>query len=232
VVDLTQIDSIPVNVVANWTGPLRLVGDAAVVPGGVNLTPALTNRTAAAWTYAKRPLAAGFVVNYEFTIKGVGGALDPLGQPGGEGYAFVIQNSDSMAIGAGGPGMGYEGIPRSLAIEFDLFASAGLSDPKNNHISVHTRGLTGNSANHVFSLRSGIVPFDMSTGATVDVTITYVPGSLTIQLSSFFTMTVNVDLTNIGGANLLDANGKAWVGFTGSTGAGLQNHNILFYTLP
>lgn len=172
------------------------------------------------------------MANYEFTVKSVGGAVDPLGQPGGEGYAFVIQNSDSMALGTGGSGMGYEGIPRSLAIEFDLFSNSGLGDPNNNHISVHTRGLAGNSPNHTFALGSGIVPFDMSTGGTVDVTITYVPGTLTVQLSSFFTLVVNVDLTNVGGANLLDANGRAWVGFTGSTGAAFEHHNILFYTLP
>jgi len=229
--DPSKRDSVIVNVIVGWTGPLRLVGSAQTVQGGFNLTPGGANRTGGAWTYVKRPLASGFRAIYEFTITGKGGPTDPNGHTG-EGYAFVIQNQDSVALGAPGSGLGYATIIRSLAIEFDLAQTASNGDPNNNHISVQTAGLSANSANQSFSLATAIVASDMTTGFTQDVTISYTPGTLQVFLNGQQVINLAIDLTKVGGANLLDPNGRAWVGFTGATSLSFENHNILFYTLP
>lgn len=38
---------------------------------------------------------------------------------GGSGFAFVLQAAGASAVGRAGSGLGYDGIPNSLAIEFD-----------------------------------------------------------------------------------------------------------------
>jgi hypothetical protein len=72
-----------------------------------------------------------------------------------------------LAVGAPGAGIGYSGIAESLAIEFDLWKDLDnnvraiqyscvfgqrvgyllpVQDPDDNHISIHTNGAAGNSA--------------------------------------------------------------------------------------
>lgn len=52
----------------------------------------------------------------------------------------MLQNSDPFAIGSSGSGLGYEGIPDSLAIEFDLLANRDMGDPNGMHVAVHVTG--------------------------------------------------------------------------------------------
>lgn len=59
--------------------------------------------------------SAGFVVQFSFVL------LRPTDLPA-EGFAFVIQPHGPRAIGAGGAGLGYAGMPDSLAVKFDLSA--------------------------------------------------------------------------------------------------------------
>src|SRR5262249_59868978 len=42
-----------------------------------------------------------------------------------DGFAFVIQNISSLAVGQGAGGLGYQGIPESVAIKFDTFNNEG-----------------------------------------------------------------------------------------------------------
>src|SRR5262249_24084890 len=42
-----------------------------------------------------------------------------------DGFTFVIQAVSSLAVGAGGGGLGYQGIPNSVAIKFDTFNNEG-----------------------------------------------------------------------------------------------------------
>ena len=81
--------------------------------------------------------------------------MDSLGNIGADGFTFVIQNSDSSLFGGGGSsalgstggGLGYAGIPNSLAVEFDTWFNPVLGDPNGNHISVHTAGTLQNTDN-------------------------------------------------------------------------------------
>ncbi len=60
---------------------------------------------------------------------------------GGDGFAFVIQNSENGtdALGDGAGGLGFTGMRNSLAIEFDSFSNPG--EPPFQHISVRAAGL-------------------------------------------------------------------------------------------
>ncbi|MEZ4587304.1 MAG: Ig-like domain-containing protein [Gemmatimonadales bacterium] len=228
--DVTKRDSVIVNVITNWTGPLRLVGSAQAVANGFNLTPGGANRTGGAWTYVKRRLATGFSASYGFQITGSG-----AGRPRGAHRRRVrLRHPERGQRGPrrAGLGLGYATITRSLAIEFDLAQNAANADPDNNHVSVQSAGLSPNSANQSFSLATGAVSSDMTNGFIQNVTIVYTPGQLQVFLNGQTVINLAIDLTNLGGVDLLDANGRAWVGFTGTTSASFENHDILSYTLP
>lgn len=74
-------------------------------------------------------------------------------QPG-DGFTFIIQNSDNKFTKSNKRynNLGYEGINNSIVIEFDTNYNDEDLDPYENHLSVHTNGINGNTANHTASL--------------------------------------------------------------------------------
>ena len=60
---------------------------------------------------------------------------------GADGLSFIIQDNSLVALGSAGHGLGYDGIPNSLVVEFDTFFNFELMDPYENHISVMTQVL-------------------------------------------------------------------------------------------
>jgi hypothetical protein len=70
--------------------------------------------------YAPAPVdVRGFVARFEFQVG------DTADGRLGDGLALVFQNAGPTALGAGGGGLGYEGIGRSVALKFDLVDNAG-----------------------------------------------------------------------------------------------------------
>jgi hypothetical protein len=195
---------------------LSLLGDATLAGSALRLTPALGYQDGAAWCTAKPSVASGFETAFAFR-------MDGLENGGADGIAFVIQNSAPDALGTDGYGIGYDAIPNSLAVEFDTWQNSW--DPDGNHISVNTGGTGPNSADHSHSLGATSAIPDLSDGAPHIAKIVYVPGSLKVYLDNFFApvLTVAVDLTTT--LNL--DSGKAWVGFTSSTGGAWETHDIL-----
>ena len=79
---------------------------------------------------------------------------------GAEGFAFVIQNSNSNATGLSGAGLGYERIKDALAVEFDFLHTKEKNDPISNdeyHISViYNKGLA--TADEKYSIVNNYKP--------------------------------------------------------------------------
>ena len=197
---------------------LNLIGHAATTADRLRITPAQSGRKGAAWHHDKQFVSIAFESQFRFQI------TDPDSGGGGDGFAFVIQNTSDSILGGGGGHMGYHQIPNSLAIEFDT--SQNADDPNDNHVSVHTRGLLRNHSNHSYSLGS-FTPsgFKLDEGDIHTVKIAYSPGSLSVFLDDLTNpmLTVPVDLNE-----LLDLDfGRAYVGFAGATGGGWENHDIL-----
>ena len=155
------------------------------------------------------------------------------GSPPADGIAFVIQDISGVAVGSTGGGMGYGGLERSLAVEFDTWDNAagdngpGDGDPDNNHIAVHTAGTGLNTPG--LETRIGITSLGalrLADGAVHNARVTYDPiGSLSVYLDDLSTprliVPVNLD-------TLLDLEGgNAWIGFTAATGAAYENHDLL-----
>lgn len=195
---------------------MTLNGNASQAGNVLRLTPSLEGQAGSAWrTAARAHLADGFDTTFTFRI-----ATD-----GADGMAFVIQDESSVAVGGGGSGLGFEGMPRSLAIEIDTF---GFLPETDNHVSVQTRGNSDNSPEDIHSIAQYNVFQDLNDGNTHSMTIRYRPGFLLVFLDGGIAPIINVslDLTNINGDNILDGSGDSWVGFTGGTGGVFQTHDV------
>lgn len=196
---------------------LNLVGDAQLIDNKLNLNLSEELQKGAAWYNIKQSVADGFETTFQFQISDLVGS-------GGDGFAFVIQNNNPTALVGAGGSLGYGGLSNSLAIEFDTLWNPG-NDPNANHISVHTNGTLPNGSGSASSLGFVDTIPDLSDGNVHTAKIAYTPGTLEIYLNDLTTpvLTVPLDLENT--LNL--DNGTAYLGFTGTTGAAVETHDIL-----
>lgn len=216
-----------------WT----LNGSAACLRDRLRIAPAAYYVRGSAWYAERQRVVDPFRVTFQFQISDTGG-IDGLSSIGGDGFAFVIQNSSPAALGDYGSGLGYAGadgrdsIPNSLALEFDLWRNTDLGDPNANHMGVHTRGTLRNSADEGASLASTTALANLETGVH-SVVIDYRPNLMEIYFDDPTTpalvVPVNLD------AALSLSRGIAWVGFTASTYNAWANFDIYsasFTTVP
>ncbi len=110
--------------------------------------------TGSAWFTIQQPVNLGFTTYFKFQIDSAGLCCTP-----GDGFAFVIQNAANTnsnygasgggitARGVGNGGLGYAGIPNSLAIEFDTAVDA-WDNRSANHIAVQSCGTLTNGPVH------------------------------------------------------------------------------------
>jgi hypothetical protein len=180
-----------------------------------------------AWYTTQQPVAGGFSTTFHFQITNLQGINDDDGNNGGDGFAFVVQNSSGTALGGFGGGIGYDGMVNSLAVEFDTFRNAGFGDPNGNHISIHTGGTAANSDNENHSLGIAASLPNMSDGNIHTAGILYLPGTMTVSLDGSNVLTVPLDLSTKLNLNA----GNAWVGFTAAFLAASENHDILNWSV-
>ncbi|MCW5777800.1 MAG: hypothetical protein KIS87_15295 [Phycisphaeraceae bacterium] len=197
---------------SNAHSTLALNGDAFIDAPDLVLVPDARDLAGSAWHIVPLSLAQGFKTTFTFDIDG--SATD--------GIAFVIHYAGFDALGRHGSGIGYDGIPNSIAVEFDGWFNGadGNGDPSDNHISVHTRGTDPNSSDHAYSLGAiTIDEFPWNRPDPVKVTILYIPGSLSVWIDdrSDPDLTVMIDVAQtleLGPSSTLIA------GFTAATGSG------------
>jgi hypothetical protein len=225
----------------NGSAKLAGAGDKKVL----RLTPTEEMQAGSAFFTEKVPLKAGFDMTFTFQVTG--------GVDGGaDGFAVLIQNSGPGELGGTGSGLGYarsvegeQSIAKSIAIEFDTFTlkdegeAQDFGDPNGNHISVHSRGTEPNDIDEKYSLAKateGLPSF--KDGKPHTVRVSYAPGSMKVYVDSTEkpALTVALKLDSFSGegfkdASVLDADGKAWVGFTAGTGGLFENHDILSWKL-
>ena len=197
------------------------------------LTSAKTNRTGVVYYGAKLNVSNGFETTFDFVISDPGGIEDGEGKTGADGLAFLIQNQSADAIGNQGGSLGYANIENSLAIEFDTFANTPESDFNNgetngNHISIHTNGTEANNPAIRFSIAYNDEIPELMDGAVHTVRITYSENKMQVYIDDMTTPAIDteVDLDTL----LSLDEGRAWVGFSSSTGQAYANHDILSWT--
>ena len=200
---------------------LNLVSNAQIAAPALRLTTAAPDLRGAAWNVTKFTLIGGFTTDFKLQITGRAGAADGDG-PGGDGLAFVIQNSSPTAIGGTGGAMGFIGIANSVAVEFDTFDNGSSNgDPNGNHVAVRA------GANQL-----GVQPLTplLQDGAVHMARVVYDPtGELRIFVDDLSTpvLTVPIDLATV----LSLDGGRAWLGFTAATGGAVENHDVLSWTV-
>jgi hypothetical protein len=201
---------------------LNFLGNAFQFNNRIRLTVAeVIGQTSAVWDTTQQEIQSGFQTTFQFQI------TRPAHTTTADGFAFVIQNDNINALGTGGNGsgenIGFSTIPNCLAIKFDTFQNGG--DPNNNFISVQSLGTQPNSASTYYSLGyTSNIP-QITDGNIHTIKIVYSNDSL----NTFFDdMTTAVLVVRVKIDSLLNLNnGKAWVGFTASTGAYTETADIL-----
>lgn len=215
-------------------GTLACVGTTAVTAGGeLRLTPASGGNGAG---YSTSPVALGtgatFSTSFQFRMS-QGRGIDPA-----DGFTFVLAKASSGLGGAGG-GMGYFGVPNSVAIEFDTYDNneAGGS----NHIGLDLNGSLASSPVSSPYGKSSCRLFDnsyladgcMSNGKVWTAFINYDGTTqklnVAVQQDGLALIQMITDHTVDIGTTL--GTTTAFVGFTAATGAGYQNHDILNWKL-
>ncbi len=161
-----------------------------------------------------------FSAFFRFRMHAAGGITDTDGD-GADGCVFVVQTV-SNNVGSTGNGMGYEGIPNSLGIEFDTYNNGYLDNNNGNHIGIDTEGQI-NSKKHIE------IPERLNDGDIWCVWIDYsgISQVLEIRFDSVNVRPINPIITDT--LNLLNILGTndAYFGFTAATGTGFGNHDIL-----
>ncbi len=215
----------------NSTNGLSLVGDAISVDARLRLTGAKTDRSGAAWFREKQSVASGFETTFQFQLTHNGG----LGH-GADGFAFVIQNAGPDALGGRGSAGGFavtdpnyqkteSAIPWSIAVFFDTFRNADQKDPSANYVAFCTYGRPAEA--HWPAPRLAFtrhLPVHLKDHRNHTARIVFRPPVLSVFLdgSARPSLQAPVDFSVV-----VDPQGRAWVGFTASTGGGYENHDIL-----
>jgi hypothetical protein len=225
------------------TANLNFVRNAQICEKNVRLTSVDNhegeeNQAGAAWYNDKLPLKNGFETEFIFRIsEGGGDTRWDNTQPGGDGFALVIQNTGINECGGIGGGIGYCGIKNSIAIEFDMFRYT--SDPNNNHVAVQSNGSDANTEMHNGDACLGIVDniieikSDGSQIYHVKIDYNVLPNTLRIFLDTngiFESPVLVVESLKLAELLTLD-NGKAYIGFTAATYAAYENHDILSWSV-
>lgn len=207
------------------SGPgLTCVGNTTS-PGVLRITPAAGSQSGAAYSTTPVTLGGGntFSTTFQFQFTNAGG-IDPA-----DGITFVLTKSPT-GLGINGGGLGYQGVANSVAIEFDTYNN-GLDS---NHVAVDTNGSLQNyaaanpygvSTCDFYSGNSGLGC--MSNGDIWTVAIGYDGTNLNVSVQDgsnavqHLIANYGIDIGSILGTN------NAYVGFTGSTGSGYENQDIL-----
>jgi hypothetical protein len=207
---------------------LSLAGSASQEGRVLRLTPSQHDVAGAAWFRDKQPVSNGFESVFQFRLTQQGG----LGR-GADGFAFVLQNSGPAALGADGSGGGFAlredasaGIPQSIAVFFDTFRNEEIGDPSNNFVTICTAGTPKEMHWPPARLASTKkLAVNLKDRKIHTARISYQPPVLAVYLDDARVLVSTVDLSTVTGPD-----GAAWAGFTASTGAGYENHDILSWS--
>jgi hypothetical protein len=192
----------------NSTG-LTLNGGAQVNANLLQLTNGEPSEARSAFYSAQVPVRH-FETDFTFQL------LDPAA----DGFTFVLQADSADAVGASGGGLGYAGIPESVAIKFDLYNNDGEGPdstgiyfdgayPSVPAINLAPSGINLHSGN-IFAVH---ISYRGDKGSmTITDTVTKAVFSITGRLPAF------------------SRHDLAFVGFTAGTGQSTATQNILSWT--
>lgn len=194
-------------------------GNAGVSKGGIRLTKAVGTTVGAAYYNLPVTMSSHRSFSAYFTFRMTKPHCKGIPDGGADGLAFVIQPARDV-LGRGGGGLGYQGLPSSVAIEFDSHVNPGPQEPDKQHVAINING-------EEVSLASAAVPFTFNDGQIHHAWVDYDGKDDTLQVRLALTnarpaepaLSHKVDLEKVLGT-------EQFVGFTASTGTCFQQHDI------
>jgi len=155
-----------------------------------------------------------------------------------DGFTFVLQNNGLTSVGAAGGGLGFAGVPASVAVKFDLYNNAGEG---NNSTGLFTDGyaptlpaitLAGVACSTAAPCSNITIPAtvpNLHSGDIFQVNMVYNGTTLSMTITdtttaAAFTTSWAVNIPAAVGGN------TAYVGFTGGDGGGTALQDILTWT--
>ena len=145
-----------------------------------------------------------------------------LSNPSADGMTFTIQNIGAAALGYSGSGLGYQGIPNSVAIKFDLYNNAGEGPD--------STGLYGDGAPPtVPAIDLSSTGINLHSGDYIDAHITYNGTNLNLTLTDEITLASWSHSFAINIPSVVNGN-SAYVGFTGGTGGLTSSQKLTAWT--
>jgi autotransporter-associated beta strand protein len=185
------------------------INGGATVDGNQTLTLTTAGDQArSAFTTGLVSFDNGFTTSFVYTAGGNRAA---------DGITFTVQNSDPTAIGGGGGQLGYQGIPNSAAVEFNIYTGANPPQPVGTAYGVGTTGTYTSSA-----------PVNLASGNAIQITLSYNPVDQTITETLFDLVTRDSFSTVFNGVDLPSAIGgtSGYMGFTGATGGASATQTV------
>jgi hypothetical protein len=210
-----------INYNAGFTATNLALNGTSVLNGSrLRLTNAASGASSASAWYKTAVNIQKFTTDFQFQ----------LSQPNADGFTFVIQNSGTTAIGAGGGALGYgldesgtpAGIPASIAVKFDIYDNNGEGT---NSTGLYTNGV--NPGLPADALGGGV---DLHSGDVFSVHVVYDGTTLTMTITDTantaltFTKSYAINIPATVGAN------TAFAGFTGGTGGLTATQEIINWT--
>jgi hypothetical protein len=166
---------------------------------------------------------ASFSAYFSFQITNNNGKTEKDGA-GADGIAFVVQTIANN-VGTNGQGLGYEGIQRSLGIEFDTWENKDtVDDPNENHLGIDING-------DIKSIKTLNEKARFNNGAIWYAWVDYDGDNqnLEIRYDTIDMRPVQPKMAykiNLPGLLVQE---NAFVGFTSATGASYSIHDILSF---
>jgi hypothetical protein len=190
---------------------LSLNYGASITGGLLQLTDGGVGENRTAWFSTKVPVQ-NFIT--DFTFEQLNATAD--------GMTFAIQGDNIWALGDAGGGLGYQDIPNSVAVKFDLYSNAGEG-------SDSTGLYTGGAAPTVPSVDLSSTGINLHSGDLMHAHLVYDGTNLTMTLTDTVT---NATVTEVFPVNIpaMAGGNTAWVGFTGGTGGGSATQNVLSWS--
>jgi hypothetical protein len=149
-----------------------------------------------------------------------------------DGFTFTIEPNSATALGIGGGGLGYQGIPNSVAVKFDLFDNEGESENSTGlFFNGDFPGLPHNTGEVNIPLDPNNV--NLRSASLKTITLAYSSTTLTETIhdstpgqtnNGNFTTTYTVDIAGKVGTD------TAFAGFTGGTGGLFSEQDVLNWT--
>ncbi|MFT4017311.1 MAG: VWD domain-containing protein [Agriterribacter sp.] len=195
---------------------ITLQSDAAFVDNSIRLTRNLSYLAGQA--YHKNPVSENFETSFTFRF-----GLSANG--GADGLALVIAKQIPAAIENAYPGrsgkLGYNGVPASLAIEFDSNLDFNDEDESTNHIAIHTNGKDANGTGKPYRIAfNKNIPL-LEDGLFHTVKVQYKNKNIKVWLDAALVIEKQIDLKAV-----LGLEGGCYLGLTASTSSSSQAHYI------